>query len=223
MRRRPTLVVFVKAPRLGAVKTRLAAGIGAPAALRFYRGCLSRLLRGAGRDRRWRTCLAVTPDRCVAQGLGTAAGFARQPQGRGDLGRRMARALAAHGPGPVLIVGSDVPGLAPRHIARAFALLRAGDMVFGPADDGGYWCVGARGRRRPPGLFRRVRWSSRHALADTLAGLPAGLRIAFADRLEDVDDLRSWRRWRDRDLEPAAEGAREDRQNSKRTPPTIEW
>ena len=82
-----TLIVFARAPRLGTVKRRLAAGIGAMAALRFYRGQLRRLLRQVGQDRRWRTELAVTPDR-----VRWPSGLPMHPQGRGDLGQRMHRA-----------------------------------------------------------------------------------------------------------------------------------
>ena len=59
-----------------------------------------------------------------------------------------------------------------RHIAAAFRLLGRHDLVFGPAEDGGFWLVGARRRPRLPPLFGQVRWSSPHALADTLADLP---------------------------------------------------
>jgi hypothetical protein len=60
------LVVFLKAPRLGQVKSRLAADIGALAALNFYRETSARLRRCLGRDRRWRLWLAVTPRAALA-------------------------------------------------------------------------------------------------------------------------------------------------------------
>jgi hypothetical protein len=112
-------------------------------------------------------------------------------QGRGDLGMRMRRALAACPPGPKLLVGSDIPGLNASHIAVAFALLGRHDVVFGPAADGGYWLVGCR--CRPPD-FGQVRWSSQHALADTLANLPQSLSVGFAATLDDVDDGVAYRR-----------------------------
>jgi glycosyltransferase A (GT-A) superfamily protein (DUF2064 family) len=107
------------------------------------------------------------------------------PQGGGDLGVRMRRALAACGPGPVVLVGSDILGLTAPHIAAAFRLLGRHDIVFGPARDGGFWLVGCR--HWPPD-FGEVRWSSRHALADTLANLPESLSAGFAATLADVDD-----------------------------------
>lgn len=192
------LVVFAKAPRLGRVKRRLAAGIGEAAALKFYRETLAALLRRVGRDPRWRTWIAVTPDDAVDdEGLWPPA-IPRLAQGGGDLGARMARAFAAPGSGRVAIVGSDVPDVRPRHIAAAFAALDTHDAVFGPAGDGGYWLVGLR---RPAGaadLFRNVRWSSEHALSDTLANLGADRTAAFLEMLHDIDDRTAYERWRRR-------------------------
>jgi glycosyltransferase A (GT-A) superfamily protein (DUF2064 family) len=117
-------------------------------------------------------------------------------QGPGDLGMRMYRALAAAPPGPVVLVGTDIPALAARHVAAAFRLLGRVDLVFGPAADGGFWLVGARRRPRLPPLFAQVRWSSPDALADTLAGLPRGIAVGFVDTLEDVDDGAAYARLR---------------------------
>jgi glycosyltransferase A (GT-A) superfamily protein (DUF2064 family) len=155
------------------------------AALRFERLMLARALRRLGRDRRWRMVLAVTPDRAARRGPGTIT------QGRGDLGERMRRALAGCGPGPAVLVGSDIPAMTPARIAAAFALLGRHDVVFGPANDGGFWLVGCR--HRPPD-FGRVRWSSPHALADVLANLPKSLSVGLAARLDDVDDGGGYRR-----------------------------
>lgn len=188
-----TLIIFCRAPRLGTVKRRLAAGIGAMAALRFYRGQLDRLLREAGRDRRWRTELAVTPDR-VRWPTGLPMRPLRmQPQGGGDLGQRMGRALARHR--RAVLVGCDIPGLGRADIAAAFRALGRAQGVFGPAEDGGYWLVGF-GPRRPATPFAGVRWSSEHALADTLANA-RGRPVALLRRLRDVDtaaDLAALRR-----------------------------
>ena len=101
-RRRGLLILFARAPRLGTVKRRLAREAGDAAALRFHRAMLRALARGLGRDRRWRTVLAVTPDRARFP-----TPLPRVAQGRGDLGERMARALARHRrrPGALLAGG----------------------------------------------------------------------------------------------------------------------
>jgi hypothetical protein len=181
------LVIMARAPRLGAVKRRLARDVGALQAWRFYRTTSARLAGRLSRDPRWRTWLALTPDRAVlGQGAFPNAYLRRVPQGPGDLGARMGRLLRDLPPGPVVIVGSDIPALEPRHVARAFALLGDHDWVFGPAADGGYWLIGARRRPVLRDPFARVRWSSAHALADTLANLK-GANIAYLEELADVD------------------------------------
>ena len=107
----------------------------------------------------------------------------------------MARALTAGPRGPVVLVGSDIPGIAAAHIARAFHALARNDLVFGPAADGGYWLIGTRRRILPRDLFRGVRWSTAHALADTLARAPRHWRVAIVDILDDVDDAAAYERW----------------------------
>lgn len=184
---RPTLLILVKEPRAGRVKTRLAREIGTVAAAWWLRHQLARLVRRVGRDPRWRTVLAVGPDGAV-HASHWPRGPARMPQGGGDLGRRMARVLAGVPRAPAILVGADIPGIRPHHLARAFALLGRHEAVLGPAEDGGYWLVGFRrgALAARPGAFAGVRWSSRHALADTVASL-APLGVALADRLADVD------------------------------------
>jgi uncharacterized protein len=188
------LVLFVRAPQLGRGKRRVAREIGAVATVRFERLMLALLLRRLAVDRRWRLRIAVTPDKALRHAPHWRRGFNVTGQGGGDLGIRMRRALAACPPGPVALVGGDIPALAARHVAAAFRLLGGYDLVFGPAEDGGFWLVGARRSPRLPSLFDKVRWSSPHALADTLAELPRRVTVGFVDRLEDVDDGEAYRR-----------------------------
>jgi len=188
------LVLFVRAPQLGCGKRRLAQEIGDVATVRFERLMLALLLRRLARDRRWRLRLAVTPDTESGRARHWPRGVAVAGQGGGDLGIRMRRALAACPPGPAVLVGGDIPALGARHVAAAFRLLGPCDLVFGPAEDGGFWLVGARHPRHLPALFEEVRWSGPYALADTLAGLPRRLTVGFVDPLEDVDDGDAYRR-----------------------------
>ncbi|MBI1869160.1 MAG: DUF2064 domain-containing protein [Methylocystis sp.] len=177
------LVIFARLPRLGAGKRRLAADIGPMAALRFQRATLAAVVRELSRDPRWRTYLAVTPARSGPW----PTGLPRIDQGSGDLGRRMARVAKAMPPGPVIIIGSDIPGVRREHVAAGFRALGGCDAVFGPARDGGYWLVGLKRRPRFVDPFRGVRWSSPFALADTMRNL-APLRAALIDTLDDIDD-----------------------------------
>jgi len=188
------LVLFVRAPSWGVGKRRLARDIGDAAALRFERAMLGLLVRRLARDGRWQLRLAITLDRARRRARLWPQGVAVAAQGEGDLGRRMRRALARCPPGPAVLVGGDIPALAPPHIADAFRLLGRHDLVFGPAGDGGFWLVGARRCPRLPPLFGAVRWSGPHALADVLANLPPEVRVGFAARLEDVDDGSSYSR-----------------------------
>ncbi len=177
------LVVFARLPRLGTGKRRLAADIGAVEALRFQRETLASTIRKLGKDPRWRTWLAVTPQRGGPWPW-------RLPiiiQPHGDLGRRMTLIARSLPTGPVLIVGSDIPSITPGHIATAFQALGHHDAVFGPAEDGGFWLVGLKRRPRFIAPFDNVRWSTPHALADTLSNL-MGKRIALLETLPDIDD-----------------------------------
>lgn len=182
-----TLVLMVKEPRPGRVKTRLGRDIGVIPATWWFRHQSARLIRNL-RDPRWHIVLAVAPDGAAASRV-WPADLPRLPQGGGDLGQRMKRMLRGAGKqnGPVCLIGCDIPGIRRPHVARAFAALGNHDAVFGPAMDGGYWLVGAKHPNRlPHDLFDGVRWSSEHALADTLTTLP-GWRIALTDTLRDVD------------------------------------
>jgi rSAM/selenodomain-associated transferase 1 len=190
------LVIFARAPQFGRVKRRLARGIGTAAATRFYRVTLDRQIRRLAGDLRWTTWVFATPDNARHHPAwhGIPATNVRA-QGSGNLGQRMKRPFRCLPPGPVVLVGSDIPALRPHHVERAFALLGRHDLVFGPASDGGFWLVGVRRTRPlPRTLFAGVRWSTAHALADTLATIPAGWSIRLADTLDDVDDLRDLQR-----------------------------
>jgi rSAM/selenodomain-associated transferase 1 len=179
---RPVLILFARAPRLGCVKRRLAAGIGDVAALRFYRNQLASRLRQFPSIRGIEKIIAGTPDRAF---LRLPPGWRAMGQGTGDLGVRMHRAFRRFPGRPVLLVGVDIPGLGPADVRSALRALRGADAMFGPAEDGGYYLVGMAARR-PLKPFAAVRWSSPHALRDTLRNF-SGLRIGYGRVLRDVD------------------------------------
>ena len=181
---------------MGRVKTRLAREIGSVQAAQFYRTTAAAVIARLSASTQWQTWLAVAPDGATGSAC-WPADVPRRGQGKGDLGQRMQRIMQWPGPGPIVIVGTDIPAIAPSDIAEAFRLLGRHDAVFGPAGDGGYWLVGIRRSPRVPDGFGAVRWSSANALSDTLANL-AGLRIGLAATLDDVDDaaglavVRAW-------------------------------
>nr|WP_294529354.1 TIGR04282 family arsenosugar biosynthesis glycosyltransferase [uncultured Rhodopila sp.] len=183
-----TVIVFARVPRLGTVKRRLARDIGDRAALRFHVATLTALLRGLLAARRFNVVLAMTPDGARFR---LPPGVRRISQGRGDLGARMARALRRYR--RAVLIGCDIPEAGAADIRAAFQALGAADAVFGPAEDGGYWLIGL-GPRRPGDLFGASRWSTEHALADTLRQF-AHHRVAFIRRLADVDTAAAYARF----------------------------
>lgn len=194
-----TIVIFARAPLIGEVKTRLGRAIGEAAALALYEAFLDdtcTLTQGLGARR----VLAVAGDldEPHLQRLGKSQRLELEAQGDGDLGARMARAIARHvGGGPVVIIGSDAPTLPRAHLHQALDALMDHDVVIGPSDDGGYYLVGAR--REVPELFSDVRWSTPEVLPTTLARL-AGRSHALLPSWYDVDAVEDLERLRN-DLE----------------------
>jgi rSAM/selenodomain-associated transferase 1 len=192
---RRAVIIFSRWPHFGQGKRRLAASAGEGRAYRFQRQRLLALSsRRAGQvagDRRWRLLWALDGPGAGAQSLPGRV----FPQRRGDLGQRMQAALqqgqALVGLGvPILLVGSDIPALAAGPLGVAFALLQRADLVYGPAEDGGFWLVGWSGRRRLPRLFDGIEWSRGDTLDRCMDRLQTlgRYRVALADRLADVDD-----------------------------------
>ena len=190
------LVIFAKAPKLGAVKTRLAAGIGDEAALEFYQKSLKAVLARLATRSSWRCWISVTPDAAVIEAPFWPDSYDAIPQGGGDLGDRMAKTFEVLPPGPVALIGADIPTIESTHIEAAFTALNDHDTVFGPAADGGYWLVGSNRSFDAAGMFKNVRWSSPHALADTLINVVAqGKSSAQLETLEDIDDRAAYQKW----------------------------
>jgi len=175
---KPIIILFARAPRLGCVKCRLAAGIGAVPALRFYRNQLSRMSRAL---KPFQSITAVTPRNA------TWPGQIRPtiPQSAGNLGARMHNAFKSFKNRPTILIGADIPALTAPIIRTAIKTLTHHDAVFGPAEDGGYYLVGMA-RRRPAKPFANVRWSTTQALADTLQNF-AKFKIATLPTLADID------------------------------------
>ena len=187
------LVVFAKEPMMGRVKTRLGHDIGILLATHFYRRTVADVLRRLGNDGRWKCWLALNPDKATQGKPFWPNSFTALKQGGGDIGVRMGRAMGGMPPGPVVIIGTDIPAIRPHHIEAAFKAFGRHDVVFEPALDGGYWLVGARRSPCTPELFKQVRWSSKHTLADSLFKAWGGkLKVALLDTLEDIDDGRAY-------------------------------
>jgi rSAM/selenodomain-associated transferase 1 len=187
---RDTVIVFARAPRLGTIKRRLAKGVGDRAALRFHSATLTALLRDLTSCRRFNVVLAATPNRMHIR---LPVRVTRVEQGHGDLGKRMSRALSGFRKGRVALMGCDIPEAGSADIHAAFRALGTADAIFGPAEDGGYWLI-ALGPRRPADLFGPARWSTEHALEDTLKQFRHH-RTDFIRTLHDVDTATDWHCW----------------------------
>jgi rSAM/selenodomain-associated transferase 1 len=189
--RGPAVLVFVRAPLLGTVKTRLAATLGDQAALRIYRRLAEHAVLQAaalpGASIRIHHTPADAGDD-VRRWL--AADAAYLPQDPGDLGDRLRTAFGqafAAGHAPVVVIGSDLPDLTTAHLHDALAALDVADAVIGPARDGGYWLLSLR--RPLDGVFDGIPWSTDTVFAHTLHRLrAAGVEPAIIDELADVDE-----------------------------------
>ena len=189
------LLVFCRAPVLGAVKTRLAATVGAPRALQIYRAMLRDCFDLAGALAPAATAVACfTPDGAFDENSELRALWngAHYPQRGADLGARMLHGLddaRARGHERAVIIGSDAPDLSLDYLREAFAQLRQNDVVVGPSYDGGFVLIGAA-RPVSPAIFAGITWSR----ADVCARLQANLRAqklsyALLDERHDVDEI----------------------------------
>jgi rSAM/selenodomain-associated transferase 1 len=186
------LLVFLKEPRPGAVKSRLAARIGAEAAAAVYRAIADEAIRRTAPrgDEYERRFLFDPPDSGprIAEWL---PGQIILPQGGGDLGERMARAFAdafASGARRAVVIGTDVPAVAREDVLDALESLDEHDVAVGPATDGGYYLLALK--RPEPELFRGIRWSSPDVLTGTLErAATRGLSVRVLRTIGDVDTV----------------------------------
>lgn len=199
------LVVFLKAPRSGLVKTRLAEALGPDAACAAYRQLVETLLAH----------LAPLPavELCFTPADASAEihpwlrnDWSTCPQSEGDLGERLHAAFTEHflsDAEHVVIIGSDCPNVTATDIEDAWLALEGHDVVLGPALDGGYWLIGLRAPQ--PGLFAAMPWSTDAVFSETMRrARESGLRVASLRELADVDTAADWERWLRRVGHPAA-------------------
>jgi rSAM/selenodomain-associated transferase 1 len=193
------VLIFARVPVLGCVKSRLAAGVGQPAALAVYRELLAitdaAVVAAAVPATVWLAGTAGSEPSATETSEWSAHAVRCQPEG--ELGERMTTAFAAAfaaGAGRVAIIGTDCPGLRASHLTQAFEALATAEVVLGPATDGGYYLLGLR--QPQPELFENKAWSTASVLADTLADAQRlGLRVVLLPELRDVDDATDLAAW----------------------------
>lgn len=190
------LILMLKEPVAGRVKTRLGRDIGVGPATGLYRALVRGLMREVLASGLPAVIAVDRPYAALRTSWHRRFGVPLIAQGRGDLGARLRRLYDGAPGGPVAFLGSDTPEIHAGDLRAAARHIHGHDAVFGPADDGGYWLAAFARRRPAPQLFHAVRWSTAHALNDTWAGLPAGARVKTLRTLGDIDtgrDLSAWR------------------------------
>ena len=186
------LAMFAKSPRPGEVKTRLTPPLTLEQGAELYR-CM--FLDTVARSR------ALPVDIFVCYHGGEeffqehAAGVTLMPQEGETLTARLQAAFASlheRGYGATVVIGTDAPDLPMNYVQQAFELLAQGhDVVFGPAEDGGYYLVALR--EPHPELFEDIPWSSEKVLEESLykaelLGLDPALLPTWYD-VDSYDDL----------------------------------
>lgn len=182
------LIVFIKNPELGKVKTRLANDIGAEKALVIYLHLLNItrnevLKADADRHLYYNDHIDLTDDWSNEH-------FTKHLQKNSpDLGDRMYSAfydVFKKGYKKVLIIGSDCPDISAEIIDQAFKELNNNDVVIGPAKDGGYYLLGMNELEKE--YFEGKEWSTSSVREDTIGSVKAlGKAYSLLKELRDVD------------------------------------
>ena len=189
-----TLIVFVKNPIPGAVKTRLQTRYAPDQVAALYTAFVRDVLARAERIDIDQRVIAFDPPDAESEvralfGGGIEAQWQYVPQVQDDLGARMREALVQQldaGASAAVLIGTDIPSLPTRHIIQAFDLLRAKDVVLGPSTDGGYYLVGIS--KPMPEIFEDVEWSTSSVLAQTIDRVQrAGHTLGLVPPYFDVD------------------------------------
>jgi rSAM/selenodomain-associated transferase 1 len=192
------LILFCKAPEPGQVKTRLSPPLSPQQAADLYEAFTRDLIERIAAHGAFRLILSADPgpDHPFFTELAAASGASGVPQGNGDLGELMARALHGRltaGVDKALLIGTDMPTVPMAHLDEAARLLDEAPVVFGPSADGGYYLAGAAARALDDWdaitarLFSaEIPWSTPDALRATLAR-KGEIEVALAPPWHDVD------------------------------------
>jgi len=209
MNRRERLIVFTRYPEPGTTKTRLIPLLGADGAADLQRQMTARVLAQARALKARRSLdLEVRHEggrrRLMQRWLGEEVDYV--PQGEGDIGRRMARALdeaMQQGAVSAVLIGSDIPGITTALLEEAFEKVGGRTVVLGPATDGGYYLIGLAASAlaaASAAIFADMPWGTSAVLETTRRRLTrSGLSILQLEPLTDVDrpeDLAAWEPYR---------------------------
>ena len=190
------LIIFVRQPEKGKVKTRLAATLGEDKALAIYIELLKHTQKISS---------AATADKFVfyagqipENDLWSMPGFTKRLQNELDLGGKMKEAFSVlfeEGYGKIVIIGSDCLELSTEIIEQAFNLLDEKEVVIGPASDGGYYLLGMK--KLWPFIFENKQWSTANVFEQTLSDLKK-VKIPYSEliTLADIDTEEDWNNYK---------------------------
>lgn len=187
------LIIFIKNPERGKVKTRLAATVGEDKALAIYKSLMAHTREAA---------LGVTAKRLLfySENIAPAddwstTSFIKRLQSNGDLGERMKEAFKVgfQQGSKVMIIGSDCPQLTTALIQQAYSALDQHDFVLGPALDGGYYLLGMSSFT--PSLFESMPWSTDQVAAITRDRIAAIGSLYELPSLSDIDYEEDWKKY----------------------------
>jgi uncharacterized protein len=185
------VVVFLKEPRPGHVKTRLAASIGPEAAMVMYRLLAETVVRALDDVPFTVVCAVDRPAALEAVSAWLGESHRLIVQEEGDLGTRLlgaTKSMRLAGYRNVIIIGTDAPQVDASCVIAAAAALQDHDVVLGPAYDGGYYLVGTSSD--VDGIFDNITWSTEHVLRQTLgACAEKGASVQLLAPLRDIDTL----------------------------------
>jgi len=180
------LIIFIRNPVLGKVKTRIAATIGDENALVIYKHLLQH-------TKNITESLPVTKfvfyaDEVITNDLWN--GYEKWLQSGTDLGERMSNAfesLFKKGFTKIVIIGSDCLELDEKILSDAFLNLNEYEIVIGPATDGGYYLLGMKSPFK--NLFENITWSSNIVFKETIKQIEQrNLTLFLLPILNDVDE-----------------------------------
>ncbi len=186
------LIIFVRNPELGKVKTRLAATIGNEKALLIYKELLQHTFNISSETNAAKFIFYFNEPE--ENDIWDAEGFTKKVQSPGNLGYKMKDAfthLFNDGYEKIVIIGSDCFELTTIIIEEAFTLLEKNVAVIGPANDGGYYLLGLK--KMLPYIFENKQWSTQHVYDETINDLTKN-NISFHAliNLTDVDTEEDW-------------------------------
>ena len=187
------VILFVKYPEKGRVKTRLSAGLGNEITQNLYKCFVSDLI-GTLEKKRYTFKIAFYPpgsNKKIISWLGPEHSYI--PQVGGDLGERMETAFKEtflEGFNEVLVIGTDIPDITPSLIDKAFEVLKSSDAVIGPCFDGGYYLIGFRKKTFLSDTFKGIQWSTEGVFKDTMGVfMKKGYKVHVLPKLRDVDRI----------------------------------